>query len=185
MEVHQETIPSAPSVLVINGVDHVLSNIYAGYLEITRARVLWVRPALLWSLAVSLGLQAATGERWFAAAYLGLLAVLLAVRLIFRFVGFSIRPESIRVTHRTDESAKLLVTCGIRQPFTAIVHPRMAEYLEEQSPNRRRLGLIRRSRVPAQLTDALAKRCDRFVAGAGVALLVFLELIILRLYFRS
>jgi hypothetical protein len=185
VEVHQETIPSAPSVLVINGVDHAISNVYMGFLEITHARLVWVRPTLAWILALI-----AVPQHWLAEPLptvvpVGLSALVVAVELWLPWLRGSTRPETVRVTHRGADSVTLVVTSHIRRPFTAIVHPEMAEYLATQFPDRTTWRFTTRSRVPAKLTSSLARRCDLLTIGAVGVMIVNLWIRGLSLYLTS
>jgi hypothetical protein len=185
VESRQETIPGAPSVLAIDGVNCSLTNIYMGYLEITHAQFVWIRPALYWALALVICPRYWMPGPLPKVVVLGFCALLVVLDAWLLGLRRSRRPKTIRVTFRSDDLVTLLVTSGIRRPFTANVHPQMAAFLETQFPDRTEWRFTRRSRVPTELTSLLVRRCDRLTIGAGCVFFACLVLKGLSVYLQQ
>jgi len=179
MDTIHDAATRSPSILMIEGREHVL---YQGFLErlrIADARLLWLNTAKMWAFGVCAVLLAINAFRsdstlWFA---YGAFAAIVCSSAISAFIvnrDLVTIPDAVGERERAAGSSTLEIISlsqrvfSVRPPVlrVATVQPEMADFLLTEIPVGHTWSFRQRPRLPAALTTTRARR-QAWAANAG------------------
>jgi hypothetical protein len=169
----------SPSILMIEGVEHVLYEGFVERIKIADANLLWLNTAKMWALALYAVLIAINAFRsdsslWLPFAGLAVISGSAVLSVFLDNRAVLTIPFAVAERDRAGEWSTLAITSQPLRMFStnpivtqfATVHPAMADFLLTAFSGERSRPFRERPRLPAALTTPRARR-QAWAANAG------------------
>lgn len=160
----------SPSILMIEGCEHVLYQGLLGHTRIADARLLWLNTARVWAIALYgllTAINAVLPEYRMCLAFVGLAAICgaAALSIYIENRGLLTVPDALAESERTQGSCTLAITSKSQRVFSgrlplvhfATVRPQMADFLLSAFAEGQSRRFRHRQRVPVALTTPSAR----------------------------
>jgi hypothetical protein len=175
MELTDDAATRPPSVMLIDGREHVLYDELLGRIRMAEVKLLWLYSSMLWVLALILALQLPFTDAWWP--------LLIAIPLLLAmFVGVYVQlsrpvmttPISVVERDRNGATSRLSVSTRRHGTFSVTAHTDMADFLLGAITTDRRRRFTPRRDVPAGLVHPKMMRHVWSGTAVGVVLIAVL-----------